>query len=871
MIPVMGHFKAGKSTFLNALLGENLLCSDVLPATAAVTVLTYGPRKQLKAFFPDRPPHSFAFDTLREMSSEGGDEWRNLRQQLSYLEVALPHPLLKQVTLVDTPGLNSIHGLHSRVTNEFIERADGIIWLFACPQVGTKTELDEIRKLPQGCRPYAVVNQIDLLDPDEQPIDEFLDDVARRLGDSTHPPVGVSAKFAVDADNGAGGEMSASSRWDSFVQVFEKGILAGGTQRKETRLLERIEVALNLVLAFVEAKRDEIRNTATELVQGKEYEQNIQQRIQDLAQLARSWRQTPDLDSADLIISAPALTDDVDGVKGLNQHRDLLGGVLEGFVAESEEMAREGQILEANTEAFQKRLAIHLARCEEYNHSGLFGGPPVLFGGGKRKTLEAEETKLKRRAEQIDLRASRAHSEAALFESRLERVTKESDEFTAEVYGAIIQGIKKLENDLEHRDEVQVLARLKIEECRPVRTLLRELGTDAVTRLEKCLREVAANPSERRLIAIADRLNRLGLCADVIEDEIQASESASTNSPRGDRISAELEHGTDAADRVQPQNSAIRWVPGWKPVMINYVLAATIAIMALWYLVSRHGRPAEIVQSKTSNVVSAPPPHTPIASTIPDDQTIHQLVFPTQPDNLLILQTVYGNVNGPGQSAIWSASQLPPQLDRSRLLVQAADSFAFRVVYSEELIDSNGVHRLFIAIAGSGIPLENFTCHACAAILGVVILRQEVSGWRIEAVNRVVAVDGANGKLADQYSIVGWGADRYGLLLRLQTSDMGGQYAFATLVGQVNEIPRVIGTFDVAHDDCGVQHAETAPCRSETSDMSFEQSSGDVPWDLYLRKQVTKGLGPGEPLLSVKTFRFDGETYKEVQAADRTH
>ena len=43
---VLGDMKRGKSTFLNALIGENLLPSDVNPCTALLTVLRYGPEKK---------------------------------------------------------------------------------------------------------------------------------------------------------------------------------------------------------------------------------------------------------------------------------------------------------------------------------------------------------------------------------------------------------------------------------------------------------------------------------------------------------------------------------------------------------------------------------------------------------------------------------------------------------------------------------------------------------------------------------------------------------------------------------------------------------------------------------------------------------
>jgi ribosome biogenesis GTPase A len=59
---VLGDMKRGKSTFLNALIGENVLPTDVNPCTAVLTVLSYGQEKQVTVHFKDdRQPESMDF------------------------------------------------------------------------------------------------------------------------------------------------------------------------------------------------------------------------------------------------------------------------------------------------------------------------------------------------------------------------------------------------------------------------------------------------------------------------------------------------------------------------------------------------------------------------------------------------------------------------------------------------------------------------------------------------------------------------------------------------------------------------------------------------------------------------------------------
>jgi GTPase SAR1 family protein len=63
---VLGDMKRGKSTFLNALMGENLLPTDVNPCTAVLTILRYGPEKRVTVHFSDeRSPETLSFDAFK--------------------------------------------------------------------------------------------------------------------------------------------------------------------------------------------------------------------------------------------------------------------------------------------------------------------------------------------------------------------------------------------------------------------------------------------------------------------------------------------------------------------------------------------------------------------------------------------------------------------------------------------------------------------------------------------------------------------------------------------------------------------------------------------------------------------------------------
>ena len=87
---VLGDLKRGKSTFLNALLGERILPSDVNPCTALLTILRYGEEKKAIVYFKDnRPPQYLQLDAFKQQYTINADEAKDLEKKdtLAFPEV----------------------------------------------------------------------------------------------------------------------------------------------------------------------------------------------------------------------------------------------------------------------------------------------------------------------------------------------------------------------------------------------------------------------------------------------------------------------------------------------------------------------------------------------------------------------------------------------------------------------------------------------------------------------------------------------------------------------------------------------------------------------------------------------------------------
>jgi hypothetical protein len=151
---VMGEIKKGKSSFINALLGE----PDLLPiatdiATSTVYQIRYGSEKKAEvSFLPDvdsgkiPPPLLIQPDQLAAYGTESGNPGN--RKRVDYIGIDLPHSLLADgLVLVDTPGVGGLYKAHRDITWKYAPSADAIF--FVLDSVEAVISDDEVRFLQE--------------------------------------------------------------------------------------------------------------------------------------------------------------------------------------------------------------------------------------------------------------------------------------------------------------------------------------------------------------------------------------------------------------------------------------------------------------------------------------------------------------------------------------------------------------------------------------------------------------------------------------------------------------------------------------------------------------------------------------------------
>ncbi len=193
---VLGEFKRGKSTLINALLDRELLPIGVLPLTSVITAIGAGDRDRLVVRFLDGDEREQPLADLAQYVTEARNPGNQLGVELARVE--LDHELLRAgLEFVDTPGIGSIHSHNTAVAREFLPRVDAALCVLDAGQPLSETERELFREARLRVpRLLMVINKIDHLEPADRDVAvQFVRSALRDLlGDREPELFAVSAR-----------------------------------------------------------------------------------------------------------------------------------------------------------------------------------------------------------------------------------------------------------------------------------------------------------------------------------------------------------------------------------------------------------------------------------------------------------------------------------------------------------------------------------------------------------------------------------------------------------------------------------------------------------------------------------------------------
>jgi small GTP-binding protein len=156
LLVVVGEFNAGKSAFVNALIGSEVMPEGVTPTTSVINLLRYGP------------------EASTTMQPDG------------VIVRDYPAEFLDEITIVDTPGTNAIIREHEQLTQQFVPRSDMVLFVTSADRPFTESEREFMETIQNwGKKIVVIINKVDLLRGDaavQQVTDFVRANIERLLG-----------------------------------------------------------------------------------------------------------------------------------------------------------------------------------------------------------------------------------------------------------------------------------------------------------------------------------------------------------------------------------------------------------------------------------------------------------------------------------------------------------------------------------------------------------------------------------------------------------------------------------------------------------------------------------------------------------------
>lgn len=230
LLVIVGEFNSGKSTFINALVGRELLEEGVTPTTTRIQRLRWGDSEERSA---------------------GAD---------GIYEIAAPIDLLRHLQIVDTPGTNALDREHEAITRDFVPRSDLVLFVTSADRPFTESERAFIESIREwGKKLVLVVNKTDILRDDEErrKVESFVEENAKRLLGTTPEIFAVSARRALAAKlDGGNARQLGSSRFPPLERYLVETL--DEEERVRLKLLNPLGIAAKLADRYLGLAADRL-------------------------------------------------------------------------------------------------------------------------------------------------------------------------------------------------------------------------------------------------------------------------------------------------------------------------------------------------------------------------------------------------------------------------------------------------------------------------------------------------------------------------------------------------------------------------------------------------------------------------------------
>src|SRR3954471_7903005 len=260
---VLGEFNHGKSTFVNSLLGDDILPTGITPTTASINHVVWAQSPTARVVLTTGESKYLDPLQLKEWVTVAGGH----ASEVAYVELGYPSELLKNhVVLVDTPGVNDLNEQRAEVTYGYVPRADAVVFLLDAGQALKDSEREFLRsRVLESARDRLifVLGKMDLLNPDER--SAVVEYVKQGLAGMTTDPVlfPISAKDWAKTKDATSGVPELMAYLERFLARDRAQVILDNAAADASRTAAYLESNLGVRMRSYDLDLDQLQERMT--------------------------------------------------------------------------------------------------------------------------------------------------------------------------------------------------------------------------------------------------------------------------------------------------------------------------------------------------------------------------------------------------------------------------------------------------------------------------------------------------------------------------------------------------------------------------------------------------------------------------------
>ncbi len=304
---VLGYFNRGKSTFINSLLGEDLLPTSIIPLTSVITLIKYGETFKIDVYFKNKTSREIDAKEIADYATEEGNPHN--QKNVERIEISFPAPYLRNgIMVVDTPGFSSVYLSNTLITQNYLPEADVAMFLITADPPISQVEIEFLKEIKNFTNKIFILqNKIDQVnEAEKQKSLEFSKHIIETaLGLQNLKIYPISAKLALEGELEKNPQKVAASLLPDFERALEEFLLQEKGRfvlltaiEQGLKLLAEVKVALEMERgAYLTSHRNLENNAKTfneRLAVLQQQQKDLRDQIQGTAQrLLKSLKPKP--------------------------------------------------------------------------------------------------------------------------------------------------------------------------------------------------------------------------------------------------------------------------------------------------------------------------------------------------------------------------------------------------------------------------------------------------------------------------------------------------------------------------------------------------------------------------------------------------